>query len=234
MSKLRVLGAICACIIPIVMSSSSYAALVSIDFDSLPGMNNIPGTTVPLASQLSDQLLSTTGASFSSAAGYVAVVALSPGQTTVSMPNVIGGVNAAGGLSYGTDVTISFFDPSNPATKGITDYISIRGDTTPLAGATATMEAFDILGNSLGSVTAVDSVLGLTLAFTQPGIHSVRVSQNSAFPGSDGSIGLDNLEFNTVQAVPLPGALLLFTSGLAFFVLPNMQRIKTRFTPSVS
>lgn len=191
---------------------SSAAEAAFIDFDSLPGMFNSPGSTVPVASQLSDGFLSTLGVSFSSATDYVAVVIHSP-DPTVSMPNVIGGVTAGGGLSYGTPIDITFFDPADATTKGVTDFISIRGDQFPLPGATATMEVFDISGNSLGLTSASDSSVGLTLSLSFPGIHSVRLTQNSASI-FDGTIGFDNLSFNTVQAVSAPATVWLLTSGL--------------------
>jgi len=179
---------------------ASAAEAAVIDFDSLPGMFNSPGSTVPVASQLSDGFLSTLGVSFSSATDYVAVVTHSP-NPTVSMPNVIGGVRADGLMSYGTPIVFTFFDPAEPATRGVTDFVSIRGDQDPLLGATATMEAFDVSGNSLGFTVASDSTDGLTLSLTFPGIHSVRLTQNSAVFGFDGTIGFDNLSFNTVTAV---------------------------------
>ncbi len=193
--------------------SSAQAAVTTIDFDSFPGMANTPGLAVPVASQLSNQLLGTLGVSFRSAAPYVAVANHLP-NPTVSMPNIIGGVTAGGLLSYGTFVQISFFDPSNPAAKAVTDFVSIRGDQAPLVGATATMEAFDVLGNSLGTVTAPDSAAGLTLSMAIAGIHAVVITQNSASGNVDGTIGLDNLEFNTLAVVPVPGAVLLGALGM--------------------
>jgi hypothetical protein len=189
----------------LLISFPAQAAVTIIHFDSFPGMTNIPGLSVPSASQLSDQLLPTLGVSFRSAAGYVAVANHSPAPT-VSMPNVIGGVTADGKLSYGTFVRISFFDPSNPIAKAVTDFISIRGDQEPLPGATATMEAFDVLGQSLGTVSANDSSVGLTLSLTLPGIHSILLTQDSDAWTYDGTIGFDNLQFNSI---PAPGAILL-------------------------
>jgi hypothetical protein len=194
-----------------IVSSAAEAAFI--DFDSLPGMFNSPGSTVPIESQLSDGFLSTLGVSFSSASGYVAVVSHSP-FPTVSVPNVIGGVTAGGLQSYGTPIEFTFFDPANSTTKGVTNFVSIRGDQAPLAGATAAMEAFDIDGNSLGFTSAPDSTGGLTLSLAFPGIHSVRLTQNSASSGIDGTIGFDNLSFNTVTAVPAPAAVWLLSSGL--------------------
>jgi len=176
-----------------------------IHFDDFPGMTNIPGTTVPVASRLSDQLLTTTppnsGVSFSSGSAYVAVVSLPPEHedASPSPPNVIGGVTAGGLLSYGTPISITFFVQSAPSTKGTTDFVSIRGDFAATEeGATATMEAFDISGQSLGSITVPDSNLGLTLSLSVAGIHSILLTQDSASPGADGTIGLDNLRFNGI------------------------------------
>lgn len=56
----------------IAVSVSAQAAPLTIDFDSLPGMFNFPGTSVPLTSQLSDQFLYSLGISFRSQVKYVA------------------------------------------------------------------------------------------------------------------------------------------------------------------
>lgn len=205
------------------MLSSAEASVTTIDFDSFPGMTNIPGLPVPLASQLSDQLLSVCGVSFSSAADYVAVSNHSP-SLTVSMPNVIGGVTPAGELSYGTFVKVSFFDPSNSALKAVTDFVSIRGDQHPLLNATATMEAFDVFGHSLGTVTAFDSTAGLTLSLTLPEIHSILLTQNSASI-YDGTIGFDNLQFNSLKPIPVPGAILLGILGSSFVGWLRRRRV---------
>lgn len=189
------------------------AQAVTITFDTLPGMTNTPGVAVPVVSQLSDAFLLSDGVLFSSAAGYAAVVNHAPAPM-ITPPNLIAGVTASGILSYGTPLEISFFDPSSPSTLATTDFVSIRGDRAPFPGATATMEIFDIFGASLGSVSDSDSALGLTLSLSIPGIHSVRLTQNSAGVGFDGTIGFDNLEFNAVTAVPLPAALPLFALGL--------------------
>ncbi len=201
-------------------------AVTVINFDSLPGMPNNPGTIIPTANRLSNQLLSTTGARFASAVGYVAVVNLSlrPGETTTSMPNVIGGVNSAGNLSYGTPVWITFFDPANSLVPAITDFVQIRGDTLPLSGATATVDGFDIRGQLIGSVTASDTAGGLTLTLAVPNIHSVRVSQNSAGFGFDGTIGLDDLAFNPVQPVPEPSTAFFLLTGLVLCLTPRSLR----------
>jgi hypothetical protein len=192
---------------PILASASP----LTIDFDppSLSGMSNSPGNPVPLSNQLSNQLQPTYGAVFSSAAGYVAVVDLGLGHA-ISSPNGIGGVNALGNLSYGTPITVSFFDPTNALVKAVTNFVEIRGDqkaTFPLG--TATLTAFGIGGGFLGTFTAPDVAGGLTLSLSVPGIHSVRISETSA------TIAFDNLKFNPVTSVPEPASLMLLGAGLA-------------------
>lgn len=209
--------------------SPASADLITIDFDSLPGMPNSPGLIVPLGSRLSNQFQPTTGAVFSSAVGYVAVVDLVTGfgpNHAISNPNGIGGVNASNQLSYGTPTIVTFFDPGNPLIPAVTDFVQIRGDQIPLAGATATLEAFDVFGSTLGSVTANDVAGGLTLAFSAPGIHSIRISQNSAGFGVDGTIALDNLTFNAVSSVPEPGTLTLFGIGTIGLLVYGWRRRK--------
>jgi hypothetical protein len=102
----------------------------------------------------------------------------------------------------------------NPSVKGKTDFVSIRGEKVPLAGATATMEVFDAFGKSLDSVTAIDSAAGLTLSISAPGIHSVILTQDSANAMYDGTIGFDDLQFDPVSAVPLPPSVLMLGTGL--------------------
>ena len=175
-------------------------AEILINFDSLQGMINHPGTPVPEVSQLSDEFLTTHGVSFESESGYVAVVV--HGALNISHPNVIGGVKSDGTLSYGTPIIISFFDPLNPTVKAVTNFVSIRGDPVSISGATATMEVFGVTDNFLESVTKPDILSGLTLEIIKPGIHSVLLTQNSSGGGPfDGTIGLDNVRFEEVVAV---------------------------------
>jgi hypothetical protein len=153
------------------ITASLPAAAVTIDSDSISGMNNSPGSAVPLASQLSNQYLASIGVSFASESAFVAVIVhdsppgcgLPGGCPTVSPPNIIGGVKSDGTMNYGTLIRISFFDPSNPAANGITDFVKIRGEMVPEAGASATIEAFDVNGVSLGTSNAPDSSIGLIL-----------------------------------------------------------------------
>ena len=114
-------------------------------------------------------------------------------------------------MSYGTPITITYFNPANTSAFGVTDFVKIRGDFISIPG-TATMTAFDAAGTLLGSVTDNDNNLGVGLALSFAGIHSVTLTQTSA------TIGLDNLEFDNVTgiaaAVPEPGTYPLMLAGL--------------------
>ena len=164
-----------------------------VNFDAIPGispkLNYFDGSgIVPLAARLSTQLQTSHGVTFSSVAGYVAVVRLGLGHAT-SGENGIGGVNVDNVLKYNSPVVITFNVPGEPSQPGMTDFVSIRGDKSPAAG-TATMKAFDADGTLLASVTAADSTAGLTLTIATPNIHSVQVTQTQS------NIAYDDLRFN--------------------------------------
>jgi hypothetical protein len=197
-------------------ANTASAALIT--FDDLTGMSNSPGAAVPAASQLADQNLSL-GVRFSSDAPFVAVVNLtSQGPNhAISNPNGIGGVSAAGTLSYGSPILMSFLDVGT-GTAGVTDLVSIRGDQIAIAG-TATLTAFGLDGSILGSTTANDVNGGLTLTLALAGIHRVSLTETSA------TIAFDNLTFNTpVGVVAEPGSLLLLGIGLIALLASPRKR----------
>ena len=199
---------------------------VTIDFDSLPGMPNNQGAVVPGPSQLSNQLHPTTGAVFSSDVAYVAVVDLGLGHAiSSSLPgeiyNGIGGVDVGGNLSYGTPITVTFFNLLDASVKAVTNFVEIRGDQLNTTPGTATLTAFDINGVSLGSVMVNDVAGGLTLSLSVSGIHSVQISET--FP----TIAFDNLSFNPLTApVPEPASLMLLGAGLAAIVIWRRKAAK--------
>lgn len=171
-------------------SSLATAQAVTLDFDTLPGMPNSPGTIVPAASRLSTQYLASHGVRFSSNGGFVGVVNHAPNPTT-SMPNIIGGTTTTGALSYISMVTVSFFDPDNAAVFATTDFVGVRGDKVAIPG-TATMKAYSVSGQLLASQTVPDVSGGLTLSISMPGIQRVELTQTS------GTIGLDDFTFDPV------------------------------------
>jgi hypothetical protein len=169
-----------------------------VDFEAIPGITvmNAFGDgccVIPLGARLSTQLQMSHGVTFSSVAGYVAVVRLGTGHAT-SGSNGIGGVNVANVLKYNSAVVITFNVPGSPSTPGMTDFVSIRGDTNPATGR-ATMEAFDAEGTLLATVTAADTSVGLTLTIATPNIHSIRVTQTLS------NIAYDDLQFNSPTPV---------------------------------
>ena len=164
-------------------------AQVVLTFDTFPAMSNSPGATVPAAARLSNQYETVHGVRFSSLSSFVAVIV--HGVQTPSVPNIIGGTSATGALSYLAPLHMMFVDPANPSGAATTNFVSIRGDLTPIAG-TATMRAFALDGTQIGSVTAPDAAGGVLLSLSVPGIHRVEVTQTS------GTIGMDNFTFNAV------------------------------------
>src|SRR3989475_7281109 len=154
----------------LVLASGERAGAGVITFESVPGVTGmafLDGMPVPLDARLGAQLQLSDGVSFSSIAGssivgYVALVNLGSGHATSGV-NGIGGVDAANTLRYNSPVMITFTLPGDPSTPAITNFVSIRGDQFAVVGGSATMEAFDVNGLSLGSVTAADVAGGLPL-----------------------------------------------------------------------
>ena len=187
--------------------------LITFEEPALTAMANIPGSSVPLAAQLSTQFLSTLGVSFSSGAGYVAVV-YHDATYTPSTPNVIGGTSLGGTLDYGAPINAAFF--IGTTTAATTNYVRVLGDLIPLGSGTVTLSAFDLLGNLLGSVSDNDNYplgQGPVLALSIAGIHSV------SFSGTSQTVAFDNFEFGDLSApsdgaVPEPSSWALMILGL--------------------
>ena len=84
------------------------ATIITFEEAGLVAMGNSPGTVVPVGAQLSNQFLATNGVSFSSGAGYAAVV--DHGQLpiyTPTPPNLIGGTTAGGNLDYSATIVVN-------------------------------------------------------------------------------------------------------------------------------
>jgi hypothetical protein len=193
---------------------------VTIDFESFTGMTFFSGNPVPAPSQLSSQLLLTSGLTFSSeSTPYVAVVALGGGHATSGI-NGIGGVDASGLLSYATPIRIEFFLPGSPTTPAATDFVSIRNDLIANGTEPVTIEAFDVSGTLLGRTTMIDDHT-FTLSLSAPGIHSVRISEGL----SPGAAAFDDFTFNgALVAVPEPSTWALFAIGIGALVILRLSR----------
>jgi hypothetical protein len=168
----------------------AQTVLVTFEETGLTGMSNAVGAQVPAGSRLSTQLLSSHGVKFDSNGGFVAVVV--HGAATPSPPNIIGGTSAAGALSYLTPISVTFHDRANASLPAVTGWVRIRGDLSPLGSGSVTMQAFDLSGSLLGSVTDLDNKpagSGPVLTLALPGIHRIVVS------GTSGTVGFDDLEF---------------------------------------
>jgi len=208
-------------IVAVVFSLVTVAHATVITFEELPGgltaMVNAPGTAVPTSSQLTNQYLASSGVSFTSLAGYAALVNHGGGNPSASIPNIIGGSTSSGGLNYNTPITISFFDVANTSIKAVTDAFKIQGDWYPLGSGQVFATAYSTEGNVLGSTSDTDNkvfgVSGPVLQFSLGGIHSVVIS------GNNGTVGFDQLEYGVltpvpVASVPEPATLVLMLSGL--------------------
>jgi len=176
------------------VAASTALAQTTVNFESFTGMANSPGSTVPVASRLGIQLLGM-GVRFTSFSDYVAVVTLGLNHATSGTLG-IGGTTAAGALSYSAPIRVSFWDPANAATQGVTTFVQIRGDLIPISG-TVTMRVFDPLGLLLASVTVPD-IAGATLMYRGANVHAVEISNTS------GTVAFDDLQFGGVTAVPNP------------------------------
>ena len=210
-------------IVALVSSLLTVAHATVITFEELPGgltaMGNVPGAAVPTSSQLTNQYLASSGVSFTSLAGYAALVNHGIGNPTASNPNIIGGTTSSGGLDYDAPITISFFDVANTSINAVTDSFKIQGDWFPLGSGQVFATAYSADGNVLGSTSDTDNkvfgVSGPVLQFSFGGIHSVVIS------GNNGTVGFDQLEYGVLTpvpdaSVPEPETLVLMLSGLGF------------------
>ena len=196
----------------LVLSLLSVGALAQaadnfIDFESLTGMSNAPGSLVPVGSRLDDQF-SSLGVSFRSNAGYAAVVDLGLGQTPSGI-NGIGGTTLDGLLSYDSTspIEINFGDPSGGWNPAATNFVSFRGDLIG-DGSIGTMNVYNDYGILIYTDSQVDTG-GNTFSYASSTENISRVD----FVGS-GTIAIDDLSFNNVVVLtPEPMSLIAIGMG---------------------
>jgi hypothetical protein len=201
-------------------------AATTINFEGIgTPMTNSPGSAVPSGAQLGNQYQATLGPVFTSGSAFVALVNLGGGTT--SPTTGIGGTSA-GNLSYGTPFEIEFFLPGT-STPAATDSVSLQLDTLPLGSGTVTMQAFNLSGTQLGTITVTDigPPPSAPLALNIPGIHRVVVSETSA------TVAFDDLTFNplteaTVAMVPTLSDYALLALIPLVALVAAMPRRRTR------
>ncbi len=202
----------------IVGFASSPSLAATINFDDLSGaMTFFSGNPVPPEARISDQFLGTSGVLFGSDSSGVALVNLGFGHA-VSGSNGIGAIKNDL-LSYSDPIFASFFLPSNPSVKAVTNFVSITPDRWPDPTKSLLIEAFGIDGNLLGSFSALDPS---PLSISVEGIHSVKITGN-------GSAAFDNFTFNDVapgvsESVPEPTSTLSLLALGAFGVSSWLKR----------
>lgn len=186
---------------------AAQTTLVTFEEPGLVAMSNSPGSAIPVASRLTNQLLASKGVLFSSTGGYAGVVV--HGANTPSVPNIIGGSRANGLLDYREPIEVRFFDPANPTVPAVTNWVQIRGDLSALGSGTVTMNIYGTSGLLLGSVTDTDNHPGVgpRLTFAAAGIHRI------VFSGTSGTVGFDNLEFQPLM--PVAGTYTTYGNGCA-------------------
>jgi hypothetical protein len=197
------------CLSLVSLLTASASAQTTLDFDSLTGMANSPGSSIPVASQLSNQFLASNGVLFTSGTGssFAAVVVLGAGHATSGV-NGIGGATAAGDLTYSGNgfIAAGFFNPADGVSPFVTDSVSVRGDLIPAGGSIA-LRAFDAFNNLLGSDVQTDTG-GNTLSVNFPGIHRVEID-------GSGNVAFDDFTYGDIAPAgvganaPEPGTLFL-------------------------
>ena len=202
--------------------SASASAGAVIDFETA-AMSNSPGSPVPVANQLSNQYLASLGVSFTSGAGFAAVVCHC--GFTQSGQNIVGGTNALGNLDYSQPVTASFFNTANVTQRATTNFAKIWLDFIPLNSGTVTLQAFDGSGTLLGSTSTPDNGAVQFLSLNFAAMHSVK------FFSDNRTVGFDDLEFGALTPIssgvvpePASWALMITGFGLAGAALRNRRR----------
>ncbi len=191
----------------------------TIDFESFPGnLRLTQGQIIEPASRLSDQLRSTLGISFSSGAPYVGVLALGLGHATSGV-NGISGSNSNNQVDYTAfnPIDFRFWDPNNVTVASGTNSFSVRADNLA-SGQAMSLTAYDVNNNILSTWTGIDGAGTLmTVSSASSDIHRVRFVGNNR-------TALDDVQFNTVAAVPEPGTIIAMGVGIAGVLRQRRKR----------
>ncbi len=217
------------CAVAVILASLAGAVrangVTTIDFETVPGVTPTPSyfqlSEVPLESYLSDQLLNQYGVWFYSEtpnAAAVAYVDLGEGHAT-SGSYGIGSIDTQSRIDYSIPLMASFFIADNPTQAAVTNVVGIMADQASCC-ETLTLEAYDYQGNFLAATTATAIPGGTSLELTHPGIHTIRVLQESA------SVAWDDLSFGELRPVPEPSswALAVVATFAGWFVSRQSRR----------
>ncbi len=102
---------------------------------------------------------------------------------------------------------------------GLTDFVQVDAFDGNLGTSIGMLEAFDIDGALIESVTGVTGESQHALfTINAPGIASIRLTQDD-----DGGL-FDNLTFNAPVPIPEPGTFLLLAAGLVGIVIAGARR----------
>ena len=203
--------------------AASASASTVINFETA-AMSNSPGSAVPFAAQLSNQYKASQGVSFTSGAGYAAVVCHC--GFTHSGQNIIGGTDVSGNLNYSQAITAQFFNTADLSQGATTNFAKIWLDFLPLGSGTVTFQAFDTFGVLIGSTSTIDNGAVQSLSLSLAGIRSVKFFSDNA------TVGFDDFEFGDLTpiangAVPEPAtwAMMIAGFGLVGTTLRSRRRI---------
>ena len=188
---------------------------VTLNFNDLAGMQDVPGSLVPDFARLSNQYLASHGIAFSSDSGapYVAIVSLGGGN------NAIGSVDAGGMLAYDAGFHVEFFLPGDPSVAAGTDRFLAGFNARGMMPRVASIQGFGIDGNLItGNYSGtpdvgIESTVGIG-PLPAGGEDPVLLFHSIQFAGGFiGQVAWDDFAFST--PVPEPSTVMLGALGMA-------------------
>lgn len=181
-------------------------------------MDYMPGTLVTPASRLADQYLASHGVSFSSGAGFAALLNLGANHAHSGRIGVVG-TSSNGLVNYGVELRVSFFDVLT-GSAGVTDFVSWTTDRLG-DNRDVTLKAYGVDGQFIAQQTWADSGWK-QISLSAQGIHSV------VFSGT-GYAALDDLSFNPIRnpasPVPEPNSGALVLAGMGIVWMDTLRRL---------
>ncbi|MFZ4506197.1 MAG: PEP-CTERM sorting domain-containing protein [Fimbriimonas sp.] len=206
------------------------AKAVTLNLDYLPGMENIPGMAVPLANQLTNQLLYqsvmvTSDGGFGAVSYENGFIGTGWKHNDASVKSGLGGSNASGQLSYDSPITFTFVDPILGSAPRFTSSFSAYTDWCGW-GEYVSITGFDLNGKVVAHTSGHEhngnNEVGTQFSISGVNIHRVVIygAWSTAF---------SNIAFGTpyVNPVPEPASLVVMLSGGLHMVLRGCRRRRT-------